>query len=173
MDFICLQETRVSTCFECDSWFSSYGFLTVTSLGSTHSCGSVILYRPLSLYPKLLLTVEVALSSRTSSGMILLLVWPVSMLQTGIQKGMTSLPSVLTKLIRLYLQLFVGFLTRSLTDPLTVVVSMCLTRLVRVPSLLGISFVIAALSTFGGLYILPPLPLPGLGQMGPFLPELT
>lgn len=45
VDFVCLQETHVSSCFECDSWFSSYGFLTVSSPGSTRSCGSVILYR--------------------------------------------------------------------------------------------------------------------------------
>ena len=45
-NFVCLQETHVSTCFECDSWFSSNGFLAVTSPGSTHSCGLVIIYRP-------------------------------------------------------------------------------------------------------------------------------
>ena len=47
VDFVCLQETRVSSCFECDSWFSSYGFLALTSPGSTCLCGSVILYRSL------------------------------------------------------------------------------------------------------------------------------
>jgi len=46
VDFVCLQETHVSSCSECDSWFSSYGFLAVTSPGSTRSCGSVIQYRP-------------------------------------------------------------------------------------------------------------------------------
>ena len=46
VDFVCLQETHVSSCLECDSWFSSYGFLAVTSPGSTRSCGSVSLYRP-------------------------------------------------------------------------------------------------------------------------------
>ena len=44
-DFVCLQETHVSSCSKCDSCFSSYGFLAVTSLGSTRSCSSVILYR--------------------------------------------------------------------------------------------------------------------------------
>jgi len=44
VDFVCLQET-LSCCSQCDSWFSSYGFLAVTSPGSTRSCGSVILYR--------------------------------------------------------------------------------------------------------------------------------
>ena len=31
---------------ECDSWFSSFGFLCLSSPGSAHSRGSVILYRP-------------------------------------------------------------------------------------------------------------------------------
>ena len=45
LDFVCLQETHVVSHSECLSWFSSYGFLTVASPGSPHSCGSVILYR--------------------------------------------------------------------------------------------------------------------------------
>ena len=44
-DFVCLQETHVSSCAEAVSWFSSYGFLVLSSPGSVHSCGSVILYR--------------------------------------------------------------------------------------------------------------------------------
>ena len=46
VDFVCLQETHVSSCAEASSWFFPYGFLCVTSPGSVHSCGSVILYRP-------------------------------------------------------------------------------------------------------------------------------
>ena len=45
-DFVCLQEIHFSSCAEADSWFSSYGFLALTSPGSVHSCGSVVLYRP-------------------------------------------------------------------------------------------------------------------------------
>ena len=45
LDFVCFQETHVVSHSECLSWFSSYGFLTVVSPGSPHSCGSVILYR--------------------------------------------------------------------------------------------------------------------------------
>ena len=45
LDFVCLQETHVSSPFECNSWFSSYGFLSVVSPGSPHSCGSLILYQ--------------------------------------------------------------------------------------------------------------------------------
>lgn len=52
VDFVCLQETHVSSCSECDAWFSSYGFLTVASPGSAHSCGSVILYRPVFVLSK-------------------------------------------------------------------------------------------------------------------------
>ena len=46
VDFVCLQETHILSCAECESWFSSYGFMTVASPGSFHSCGTVILYRP-------------------------------------------------------------------------------------------------------------------------------
>ena len=45
VDFVCVQETHVSSCTEADSWFSSYAFLAVSSPGTVHSCGSVILYR--------------------------------------------------------------------------------------------------------------------------------
>ena len=46
VDFVCLQELHVSSCVECDLWFSSSGFSVVASPGSVHSCGSAILYRP-------------------------------------------------------------------------------------------------------------------------------
>ena len=52
VDFVCLQETHVSSCSECDSWFSPYGFLAVSSPGTTRSCGSVILYRPTFILSK-------------------------------------------------------------------------------------------------------------------------
>ena len=45
-DFVCLQETHVSSASECSSWFSSYGFLSLASPGTVHSCGTVLLYRP-------------------------------------------------------------------------------------------------------------------------------
>ena len=46
VDCVYLRETRVSSCAECNSWFSPYGFLCVAHPGSVHSCDSVILYRP-------------------------------------------------------------------------------------------------------------------------------
>lgn len=46
IDFACLQETHVISEDECTSWFSSHGFLAVCSPGSVHSCGSVIIFRP-------------------------------------------------------------------------------------------------------------------------------
>ena len=46
VDFVCLQETHVPSESECSSWFSSFGFLSLASPGSAHSCGSVLLYRP-------------------------------------------------------------------------------------------------------------------------------
>ena len=45
VDFVCLPETHVSSCSECFSWFSPYGFQSLASPGTAHSCGSVILYR--------------------------------------------------------------------------------------------------------------------------------
>lgn len=45
VDFVCLQETHVSLESECSSWFSSFGFLSLASPGTAHSCGSVLLYR--------------------------------------------------------------------------------------------------------------------------------
>ena len=44
-DFICLQETHVTSDSECSSWFSSLGFSTLCSPGSSHSCGTVLLFR--------------------------------------------------------------------------------------------------------------------------------
>ena len=46
LDFVCLQETHVLSADDCNSWFSSFGFFSLASPGSAHSCGSVILYRP-------------------------------------------------------------------------------------------------------------------------------
>ena len=46
VDFVYLQETHFASSAECDSWFSSFGFLTVASPGSVHSCGTVILFQP-------------------------------------------------------------------------------------------------------------------------------
>ena len=43
---MCLQETHVTDAAEATSWFSSSGFLTVTALGTAHSRGQVLLYRP-------------------------------------------------------------------------------------------------------------------------------
>ena len=43
---MCLQETHILSPAECNTWFSSFGFLSLASPGSPHSCGSVILYRP-------------------------------------------------------------------------------------------------------------------------------
>ena len=44
-DFICLQETHVTSDSECFSWFSSLGFSILCSPGSSHSCGTVLLFR--------------------------------------------------------------------------------------------------------------------------------
>ncbi len=45
-DIVCLQEVHVISLEECSTWFSSYGYLVAASCGSNHSCGTVILYRP-------------------------------------------------------------------------------------------------------------------------------
>lgn len=55
VDFVCLQETHVPPESECSSWFSSFGFLSLASPGSAHSCGSLLLYHPrYSLYSSFL-----------------------------------------------------------------------------------------------------------------------
>lgn len=36
VDFVCLQETHILSCVECEAWFSSYGFMTFASPGSVH-----------------------------------------------------------------------------------------------------------------------------------------
>ena len=46
LDFVLLQETHVTSCRECEMWFSPYGFLTSCFPGTAHSCGTVILYHP-------------------------------------------------------------------------------------------------------------------------------
>lgn len=45
-DFVSLQETHVTTPQECQAWFSASGFFSLTSVGTSHSCGSVLLYKP-------------------------------------------------------------------------------------------------------------------------------
>ena len=46
IDFVCLQETHVLPADEANMWFSSYGWSSVVSPGSRHSCGTVLLFRP-------------------------------------------------------------------------------------------------------------------------------
>ena len=46
VDFECLQETHSLSSDECTSWFSSYGYSSVVSPRTSHSCGSAILFRP-------------------------------------------------------------------------------------------------------------------------------
>ena len=45
-DVVCLQEAHCVSDEECRLWFSATGFSSVASLGSNHSCGCVVLYRP-------------------------------------------------------------------------------------------------------------------------------
>ena len=44
-DIVCLQETHCTSDIECHSWFSSTGFCSVLSPGSSRSGGCIILYR--------------------------------------------------------------------------------------------------------------------------------
>ena len=44
-DFVALQETHASSCQDCSSWFSPYGYSVVSSPGSAHSCGVALLFR--------------------------------------------------------------------------------------------------------------------------------
>lgn len=45
-DIVCLQESYVTSLEESRNWFSRYCYLAATSCGSNHSCGTVILFRP-------------------------------------------------------------------------------------------------------------------------------
>lgn len=45
-DVVCPQEVHVISLDECTTWFSCYGYLIAASCGPNHSCGNVILYRP-------------------------------------------------------------------------------------------------------------------------------
>ena len=44
--FACLQETHILSCAEATSWFASSGFQAISSPGTNHSCGTILLYRP-------------------------------------------------------------------------------------------------------------------------------
>ena len=46
VDVVCLQETHCSSVEECTRWFSATGLSCVASVGSSHSCGTVVLFRP-------------------------------------------------------------------------------------------------------------------------------
>lgn len=44
-DVVCIQESHCTSSDECNTWFSCYGYLSLVSCGSNHSCGTVILFR--------------------------------------------------------------------------------------------------------------------------------
>ena len=46
LDIFCLQETHAVSASESSAWFSPYGFLTVSAVGSARARGLAILYRP-------------------------------------------------------------------------------------------------------------------------------
>ena len=46
VDIACFQETHAVSSVESSSWFSPFGFLAVSGLGTTHARGLVILYCP-------------------------------------------------------------------------------------------------------------------------------
>lgn len=46
IDVVCLQETHCVSMAECSLWFRSSGFDSVVSIGSAHSCGCIVLFRP-------------------------------------------------------------------------------------------------------------------------------
>ena len=46
VDVVCLQETHCTSVEECTRWFSATGLSCVASFGSSHSCGTIVLYRP-------------------------------------------------------------------------------------------------------------------------------
>ena len=46
-DLVCLQETHVLSCAEGLDWFAQLGLRAVSSPGTTRSCGTILLYRPM------------------------------------------------------------------------------------------------------------------------------
>ena len=46
IDFLCIQELHTTSCHECFTWFSPFGFECITSPGSARSCETALLYRP-------------------------------------------------------------------------------------------------------------------------------
>ena len=44
--FACLQEAHILSCAEATSWFASSGFQAISSPGTSHSCGTILLYKP-------------------------------------------------------------------------------------------------------------------------------
>lgn len=46
VDVVCLQETHCTSVEECPRWFSTMGLSCVASFGSSHLCGTVVLYHP-------------------------------------------------------------------------------------------------------------------------------
>ena len=46
VDVVCLQEAHCTSVEECARWFSATGLSCVASFGSSHSCGTIVLYRP-------------------------------------------------------------------------------------------------------------------------------
>ena len=42
----CLQEAHILSCAEATSWFASSGFQAISSPGTNHSCGIILLYKP-------------------------------------------------------------------------------------------------------------------------------
>ena len=46
LDIVCLQETHAISASESSAWFSPYGFLTASAVGSARARGLAILYRP-------------------------------------------------------------------------------------------------------------------------------
>ena len=46
LDIVCLQETHAVSACESSAWFSPFGFLTVSAVGSAGARGLAILYRP-------------------------------------------------------------------------------------------------------------------------------
>ena len=43
--FACLQEAHIFSCAEATSWFAPSGFQAISSPGTNHSCGTILLYK--------------------------------------------------------------------------------------------------------------------------------
>ena len=171
-DIVCLQETHCLSSAECSSWFLSSGFSAVVSPGSSHSCGCIVLFRPLlslvnSWCDVLGRYLQVEFSFFGKSFRVCCVYAP-----NRNPARTSSLLIFIPRLIPRSLQFFVGISTKFSTAPWIVRVAACPSPSVTVLPHLNISSKTVVSSISGGISTLPLPVLPGPGGMAVWRPVL-